>query len=151
MSNNPMLHYKPGLTMDTPVTVTMAAADWACMMTWFTGLDDETRNGVSHLIYTVISGQVAEALYSKASIKATQTAFHEQMSQHPVMRFMQTLGIPDGIQPEDFATNDVIWVVRCAVCDSADEYPPNPTGELTCGHNGTREVMEIKLRPTKGE
>jgi hypothetical protein len=62
VTNNPVMNYKSGLTMDEPVAITMAAADWAILMAWFSASDD--LDGVRHLVYGMISPQVAEALFS---------------------------------------------------------------------------------------
>jgi hypothetical protein len=103
MSNNPLLHYKPGLTMDQPVIVTMSAADWCILMAWHAGLAAGIEDGVAHLVYGVISPQVAEAVYDKASIQAVNAHMAEanDPSNHPVLRFMMP-GNPVIPSPEDF-------------------------------------------------
>ena len=96
MSNNPMLHYKPGLTLDTPVAVTMAAADWAVLMAWFTSVDENTQRGVQYLVYGVIAEQITAALYTPASVQGAKAHYYEQMSSGPLVFTGQGLIHPAG-------------------------------------------------------
>jgi hypothetical protein len=87
--NNPTLFYKPGLTMDTPVTVTLAAADWAIFMSWTFGVD---TSGASHIIHGAIAKQVSDQIYDQPSLKAAFAEYAESQ-QSP---FRQFLGDPRG-------------------------------------------------------
>lgn len=89
MANNPLLHYKAGLTMDTPVSITMAAADWAILLAWFAGLDDDETDGIKHIVYGVVSQQVAESIYSKASLQGAIAHHEDRLSHHPLVQFLQ--------------------------------------------------------------
>lgn len=91
MANNPLLHYKPGLTMDAPIPVTMAAADWAILMAWFAGLDDNIERGVTHLVYGIMSDQLKDALYTVESIKSAQADYHERAGRNPVVQMFGAL------------------------------------------------------------
>ena len=130
MTNNPMLHYKPGLTMDTPITVEMAAADWAILMAWFSGLPDETENGVKHLIYGVLGEQVAAKLYTAASIQGTKAHYAEKEAQagHIVMQGFGNI-FPGGLVPplraED-AETDLPPGARCENCGRIAGMPSAP-------------------------
>jgi hypothetical protein len=64
------VQYKPGMTLDTPIDITMAAADWLCFMTW---LGNANTEGVDHLIYAPeigISEQIIAKIYDTPSVKA---------------------------------------------------------------------------------
>jgi hypothetical protein len=99
VTNNPLVYYKPGLTMDAPVTVTLAAADWAVFMSWAAGVD---TTGATHIIHGLVSEQVAEALYDQPSLKAAKAYWTEQQ-QDP----FGILGQMSGLQiPEPFPDND---------------------------------------------
>jgi hypothetical protein len=82
MAENPMLNYKPGLTMDTPVTVTMAAADWAILLAWHGHIPDEIENGVRHIVYGIIAEQISAALYTPASVQAAKAKFYDDRDRH---------------------------------------------------------------------
>lgn len=112
MSNNPLLHYKPGLTMDTPVAVELAAADWAVLMAWFANLPDETGGGVKHIVYGVIAEQVSDALYTQASIQAAKAHYHE--------RFGLT---PPGLRAEDAEDRNL---PQCPACRRIMGMPTAP-------------------------
>lgn len=152
MSNNPLLFYRPGLTMDAPITVTMAAADWAVLMAWFVGLDDETENGVKHIVYGIMADQVADALYTPASIQAAK-AHHDDRPQNLTGQMFLNLPMPQFPNAEDFGQGTIFedsterWVIMCAVCGDKDEYPAKHIGELTCGHDAMRQVTEIRITP----
>lgn len=76
MPNNPMLNYKPGLTMDAPIPVTLAAADWIAFMTWVSGIKE--TDGIAHIVWGPISEQVTQALYTPASLKGAEADLHER-------------------------------------------------------------------------
>jgi hypothetical protein len=157
VTNNPVMNYKPGLTMDEPVAITMAAADWAILMAWFSASDD--LDGVRHLVYGMISPQVAEALFSTDSLKAAE-AHHAEHSDMPNLAQMMgtvTMNVrspyPTLDHPVTYPTLDdltepgaveltEIWIIRCGACGSRDEYPGGYDGALTCGHNVGRTVDE---------
>lgn len=146
MTNNPLLYYKPGLTMDTPVPISMAAADWAILMAWFASTDVD---GVSHIVYGILAPQVSDALYSRASLQATQAHYAERETNHPLIQMMGLA--PKNIMPEAFAEPAETWVIECYQCKSKDEYAPGYIGELTCGHDGPRTMIEVKKRPIDEE
>lgn len=155
MSNNPLLHYKPGLTMDTPVAVEMAAADWAILMAWFSGLPDEAEIGIKHIVYGVMSQQIADALYTQASMQAAKAHHAERREEaNPIRQIFGQMGlvptVPDAddfSQPTIFADSDERWLIMCEVCGDKDEYRPQYTGPLACGHNAGRSVTEIRIKP----
>jgi hypothetical protein len=104
--SNPILEYKPGLTMDTPIAITMAATDWQILMSWFAGLPAETEQGVYHLVYGLISPQVAEALYTTASRQAADARVAERREQQDPFTMIRNM-MGQGMQfprPEDFLT-----------------------------------------------
>lgn len=107
MADHPMLNYKPGLCMDTPITVTMAAADWAIFMNWSVR-DDVNTEGVRHLFFGVISPQLIEALYTPASVKSVQAHRHEHAEQPPpiIVQMLRQMGlnVEQIPTPEDFGT-----------------------------------------------
>ncbi len=147
---NHMVNYKPGLTMDTPVAVTMAAADWAIFMAWTIGADTD---GVNHIIYGIMSQQVTEALYTQASLKAAKAHHAEQQENPPIVQTLQQMGVPilrtpnlEDFQGTIFNDADQRWIIECGECHSRDEYEAAHTGELTCGHDGPRNVTEIIQR-----
>lgn len=154
MSNNAMMNYKPGLTMDTPVDITMAAADWAILMNWFSTVE---ATAVNHIVYGVIAPQVGEAIFTAASIKGAQAA-HEEHSRMPdlggmignVQMSFRAAGptLDDLIEPGPVDLTEV-WIIRCGACGSSDEYPGGYDGVLTCGHNVGRTVDE--KRPLREE
>lgn len=144
MSNNEFLYYKPGLTMDEPITVTMAAADWAILMTWFSM---KNTSGVNHIVYGVISQQIAEALYTPASMKAAQAAHADRPD--PFQQIFSQIGIVPG-QSSLYEDSTEAWLLECAECGSRDEYEPRHLGPLTCEHDGMRTLIEIRHRQ-KGE
>jgi hypothetical protein len=107
MTNNHMLYYKPGLTMDHPVTVSMAAADWAIFMSWVTAADTD---GVSHIVYGNMSPQIVEQLYTPASLKAAK-ASHAELPPE-LIQHLKRMGVPDeafggqALNPEDFTDGE---------------------------------------------
>lgn len=154
MTNNPLVHFKPGLTMDAPVSVTMAAADWAVFMAWIANIDQEgTLDGVRQIIYQNIGAQVGDALYDKASLKAAETAFMNRQQDGPFGPLMRAFSgqptVPD--TPASLYDGQEVWLLRCAQCGSLDEYAPRHNGPLTCGHDGMRIVEEVKFRPAKDD
>lgn len=93
------MQYKPGLTMDAPVAVTLAAADWMILMSWFNTHDSD---GINYLIYGPIATQLMEAVYTPASRKAMEAKTADR-PQHPILRFlMGTDGQIQEVRPEDF-------------------------------------------------
>jgi hypothetical protein len=143
-----MIHYKPGLTMDAPIAVTMAAADWVAFMTWLASTD---TTGVNEIAFKLIGEQVGEAVYDQASIKAAMAARDD------VPDFTSLLGGKiqvnfEGIAERAGPTLDDLmenarYVIRCRACGSTDEYPngyqEDGASELTCGHDGGRTVEKI--------
>jgi hypothetical protein len=146
MANNEKLHYKPGLTMDAPISVTMAAADWTVFLSWLVNLPSAQLLGVTHLAWGIIAHQVSEAVYTQASLKAAQADHAEHAEQvNPLMLFQKLTG--QGIlRPEDFA-GKTMWVIECGECYSRDEYPAGHAGLLKCGHDGERSVTEMRRYP----
>jgi hypothetical protein len=148
MSNNPLLHYKPGLTLDAPIAVTIAAADWLALMTWANQVDTD---GVNHIWWGVIAPQISDAVFTPASVQAAKAHHGEYGGINGVLRQMG-MPVPGDIKPEDFAPNQEIWVVECGECGSRDEYTPYQAhGVLTCEHNGNRSLLEVKVNPTDEE
>lgn len=104
MTNNPLINYKPDVFLSTPVSVTMAAADWIAFMTWLSG--QTNIDGVSHLIYGMISPQITEAIYSAASMRAAEAAAHEAHESHPLHQIIQAMSGQQSLRPEDFTEGD---------------------------------------------
>jgi hypothetical protein len=152
VSNNPLLHYKPGLTMDTPLTVTMAAADWAILISWFANRPSDNLDGVYHLVYGVITEQVSKGLYTQASLRGAEAHVYERQAQgHPLL---QMLGMQPPVPTADDFASKAFWVVECAECSDRDEYEEDQArrgGPLTCGHDGGRMLREIVQRPIEEE
>lgn len=128
MTNNPKLHYKPGLTMDAPIQVTMAAADWAILMAWHAGLEDEVENGVRHIVYGVMAEQLKDMLYSQESIKAAEAHYHDR-PQPPFLQLFGGLVGQPGIRAEDAED-----LPRCPVCNRVVGAPTAPC--LMCPDHG---------------
>lgn len=95
MPNNPLVFYKPGLTMDTPIPVSMTAADWAIFISWMTGKD---LTSVTHL-YDLISTQVTEGIYDQTSLKAAHAEYHEQIERNNPFRYLMGQSM---LTPEQF-------------------------------------------------
>jgi hypothetical protein len=104
MPNNHMLNYKPGLTMDAPIPVTMAAADWIAFMTWASTVNTD---GAHHLLYGVITPQLTDQLYTTESLKATEAHLHERASGGFVVRYpVEYPGVPQWEEGEQGNDND---------------------------------------------
>lgn len=129
----------------------MAAADWAILMAWFSGLDDETEMGVKHIVYGVMSQQIADALYTPASMQAAKA--HHADRPTPIQQVFGFLGDPslrpfraeDAETPSLFPDADERWLILCEVCGYTAEYPPSFVGPLVCGHDSNRTVKEIRF------
>lgn len=87
---HPHLHYKPGLTLDEPVTVTMAAADWLAFMVWAGGSNIDT-SAVDHFLFAVIAPQIREKMYTSESLKATQAFVAQQRQASSPFEFLANL------------------------------------------------------------
>jgi hypothetical protein len=96
-------YYKPGVTLDTPIDITMAAADWLVFINWCVTQDTE---GIDHLIFKRIAPQVMDACYDQASVKAARAHHAERQNQMPqsLKDILRSMGadIPDDPTPEDF-------------------------------------------------
>ena len=99
MPANGFLYYKPGMTMDTPVSIVMAATDWAIFMSWMAQQD---CNGISGL-RDLMSAQLTEAIYTPDSLKSAQAAYHEYVEQasNPFAAVF-TSPFQGTLTPEDF-------------------------------------------------
>ena len=89
MIQNP-LQYRPGLALDSPVAVTMNAADWLTFMNW-AAMDHVDTNGVDWLIFAVIAQQVREAVYTPASLKAAEAQIAEHRENMNPLNFLRNL------------------------------------------------------------
>ena len=104
MTSAQFLHYKPGLTLDAPIAVTMAAADWLVFMNW---LGQANTDEVNHLVYPVIAKQLQDALYTPASLKAAHADYAERSTQQLPSIIQHLTGmVPLFPQPEDFGKED---------------------------------------------
>lgn len=147
-----MIHYKPGLTMDAPITVTMAAADWVALMTWFASTDTD---GVSEMAFQIIGQQVGDAVYDQASVKAAMAANADATPDFSNLlggiqvNFSGPVGSQAGPTLDDLM-EAAVYVIRCRACGAMDEYPNGyqETGTLLCGHNEGRTVEEIRPAET---
>lgn len=82
MPNNPLVHYKPGVTLDTVIKIEMAAADALILMAWIANIDQEgALDGVRHIAYDIIARQISEQCYDAASLKAAQAHYGEDNEQ----------------------------------------------------------------------
>lgn len=127
MPNNPLIFYKPGLTMDAPVSVDLAAADWVAFLSWCVAND---LDGVRH-IFAVITQQISDTIYDQPSLKAAEARFHE----------------PDATGLRTISEDDQRWHIDCGICHTTDDYEPQHLGELVCGHDGPRQLLYIKIFP----
>lgn len=78
MNKYPTVSYKKDLRMQDPVTVTLPAADWAILMAWFSGHIEEELNGIKHIVFTQLAGELAEKLFDKPSLKAAHALHNEK-------------------------------------------------------------------------
>lgn len=125
------VNYKPGMTLDEPIGVTMAAADWITLMTWFGIVDTE---GVNHLIFGKIAQQIMEKCYDQSSIKAAKARIAEIEEENSPFAFLRRLGIPvehvhEVPAPEEFGYGQGPWkaganhTVYCPP-ECTDFHPP---------------------------
>ena len=143
MSDLPRLQYKPDIMLGTPVAVTLSACDWQIFVAWITGFNLQSGDNVP-IAFTDIVEQVMRACYTTASRKAAAAKQEERRSQHPVAQFF---GLHQTPMVEDASVKD-IYLIECEICASKDEYDSieAANSELTCGHNGARQVVEVKKR-----
>lgn len=151
MTNHSKLEFKPNVGLGTPIAVILDAADWLVFMSW---AQTKNTDGASTIINGRISMQVLEAVMTPASIKAAEADLHERAAAE-MNPFQQVIDHITGqrsaanVSLEDFAdasSVDTVWIIRCVLCGSESEYAPHYNNELICGHNGMRQLLEIRLR-----
>lgn len=143
--NHPRLNYKPGVTLDHPIGIYLAAADWPLFMAWAAQQD---HSQVAHLLVEIRS-QMFDLLFTPESRKAAE-AFYDQVNTPPSSPLVQALENISGFPISDYANRADMkqtWVIECAICGSRDEYPPEYSGELTCTHNSSRRLVQMIIRP----
>jgi hypothetical protein len=151
MNNHHMLHYKPGLTMDAPVTVTLAAADWAILMMWHSALDNETEGAVQHIVYGAIVPQLTDALYTQESVK-TAKAMHAEYAarQDPVQQLFQSMGVtPPPLTPDLFTETVPETVHMSLLCRMQQGRVHTPCSSRTC--DNTSHAPEGEFCPESCE
>lgn len=139
MPTNHMLYYMPGLTLDTPLSVELAAGDWHLFVQWMMTLDDTDLHRSAHIVHT-ITDQIMDKLYTPSSLKAAMATAANKRESTDLTQLVHNLQFADAIEK---------WVIRCASCGSEDEYNPEHNRELTCGHNGSRSVVRIIHYPSE--
>lgn len=139
MPTNHMLYYMPGLTFDTPLPVELAAGDWHLFVQWLYNLDEQDLLSVAHITH-VITEQVTDKLYTPSSLKAALAKAAEKRQTTDLTQLVHNLQFADATEK---------WVIKCAACGSEDEYDPEHNTELTCGHNGSRSVTQIRHYPAE--